>query len=99
MVEPMSVFTPNQRRAIARRRVGRLDDGRVAFLVRPGDTREMAVAILENYEPERMLEDAQVLVDWCMHSADYAYNHGCLDWCQNPTSALVWVGSYSEEYQ
>jgi hypothetical protein len=83
-------LTTNQRRSVRRRNVGSLDDGRTAFLVRPGDTEEMARAVLDAYDPDLGL-DGQLLAEWCAHTSDYAYRHGCGDWCENPSSRMVWV--------
>lgn len=83
-------LTANQRRSVRRRAVGRLDDGLPAFLVRPGDTPEMAAAIIEAYDPDYAIAGKQ-LVEWCCHTSDYAYRHGCGDWCDNPSPRMVWV--------
>ena len=86
-------LTRNQRRSVRRRNVGRLDDGRPAFLCRPGDTEEMARAVLDHYDDGLELV-GQELVDWCVHTASYAYRHGCGDWCDNPQPRVVWVARY-----
>jgi hypothetical protein len=86
-------LTANQRRSVRRRTVGRLDDGRRAFLVKKGDTEEMARAVLDAYDPELEL-GGQEIVDWCMHTADYAYRHDCADWCENPSPRMVWTARY-----
>jgi hypothetical protein len=83
-------LTANERRSVRRRRVGSLDDGRTAFLVRPGDTEAMARAVLAAYDPDLKL-GGKVLAEWCCHTADYAYRHGCGDWCERPSSRMVWV--------
>lgn len=90
------MLTVNQRRSVRRRRIGSLDDGRTAFLVRRGDTEAMARAVLDAYEPDLELA-GQALVDWCCHTADYAYRHGCGDWCENPSPRMVWVSALLRE--
>lgn len=84
------MMTSMQRRSVKRRSVGRMENGLPAFLVRPGDTEEMAQAILDQYDDGFVLAGKQV-VEWCCHSLLYAYRHGCADWCDNPSSRIVWT--------
>jgi hypothetical protein len=87
-------LTPNQRRSVRRRTVGNLDDGRRAFPVHKDDTEDMARAIFEAYDQELTFSGEQVLVDWCPHTADYQYRHGCGDFCDNPSPRMVWVARW-----
>ena len=90
-------MTPNQRRSVRRRRVGWMDAGggrRKAFPVHKGDTEEMAQAVFTAYDPDLVL-GAQMLVDWCPHTADYQYRHDCADWCERPVPRMVWTATYS----
>jgi hypothetical protein len=88
-----ATFTRNQRRSIRRRTVGRLDDGRRAFPVHPNDTEDMARAVFAAYDDELELGE-QTLVDWCSHTADYQYAHGCDEWCERPSPRIVWTAAY-----
>ena len=88
----MSDLTPSQSRSVRRRWVGRLDDGRPAFLAKKDDTEAMARAVLDKYDPDAVLEGRQ-LVEWCCHTSDYQYRHGCAEWCDNPSPRIVWVAS------
>lgn len=85
-------FDRNERRRILRRSVGYLDDGRRAFPVHQGDTEDMARAVFALYDPDLLFTGQRAIVEWCCHSADYAYRHGCGDWCDNPSPRMVWIG-------
>ncbi len=90
-------LTRNQFRSVRRRTVGSLEDGRAAFLVRPGDTPEMVAAIFDNYDDALVPDAKPLLVEWCCHTSDYQYRNGCHEWCDRPSSRMVWTACYPEQ--
>jgi hypothetical protein len=91
------ILTPVQRRAVRRINVGSLDDGRRAFPARH-HTEEVARAVFEAYDPELVFE-GKVHAEWCFHNAQYAFDHGCPEWCENPSSTFVWTARYPKPAQ
>jgi hypothetical protein len=78
-------------------RVGRLDDGQRAIPVRKHDTPESVRAIFAAYDEDLVMAEGRTLVDWCPHTEDYKYRHGCDEWCDRPSPRLVWTAAYPKE--
>ena len=64
------------------------------MLVRKHDTPETVRALFEIKDPDLVMADGQTLIDYCAHTDDYRYRHGCDEWCDRPVPRMVWTARY-----